>query len=151
MDEREMELQEKMKRITELEAKLAAASGTEESRYIGERFVSFIPGSLHRKPGTQKFAVQARCMAPDPNGQFVLERDFVPFRKEKDGTRVALPYGLKKGTRVCGKVHERATSDLHQSFFCEEHKGMRKSGTGNAELLKEIEQLKAELAAAKEE
>ncbi len=141
MDER-MEMERK---IAELEAKLAAASGTEESKYVGERFVAFLPGSLTRIPGTQKIGVQARCMAPDPNGEFELERDFVPFRKEKDGTRIPLPFALKKGTCVCGKLHTRATSDLHQSFFCDEHKGMRKGG-GNAELLKEIEQLRLEIA-----
>ncbi len=135
-------------RLAEANAKLVMTSGTEESKYVNERFVAFIPGSLHRIPGSQKLGVQTRCMAQDPEGEFVLEKDFVPYRKEKDGTKVSLPYALKAGTKICGKISIRATSDLHQSFFCPEHKSLQKNKSDGG-LLKEIEQLSAEIARLK--
>ena len=118
---------------TELEALVASkqaelnkrskASGTTaktEDDFVTSDRCHFVPGSLRKADDSNKHVVDAICMWPDDNGSHTTDRDFRPvFRKPSPRAgEVNEVLAVDAGTTVCGATHQRATSDLHHSFYC---------------------------------
>ena len=95
-----------------------------EDDFITPDRCHFVAGSLAKSEDGNKNVVTALCMLEMEDGNHDLERDFTPtFRKPSPRAGAVMEaLALDKGTTVCGAEMTKATSDLHHSFYCEEHK-----------------------------